>query len=209
MKPLLAVFTVFALLAFPLEAYPRTWTDATGKYKIEAELVEVKGKDVVLKKSNGSTVTVPISKLSKADQEFLAKRSRPKAEPKVEPKTPAGPPKEGQVVKWEGHCLTLSKGFKDSRRLTFEIDGKKWGLKEDVVVVEFRKGQPVDSILGNKKVKFAGKLNGFTTTMSIKVVSGKFVAYDKKVPFITDAVIESRGIPDSGTPKKKRTGRQR
>jgi hypothetical protein len=52
------------------------WTDATGKFQVEAELVEVKGDKVVLKKTNGNTTTVPISRLSQPDQEFVAAREQ-------------------------------------------------------------------------------------------------------------------------------------
>jgi len=47
---------------------PRTWTDATGTYKIEAELVRVADGKVELKKADGTVVSVPLDKLSAADQ---------------------------------------------------------------------------------------------------------------------------------------------
>ncbi|MBM4095099.1 MAG: hypothetical protein FJ276_37690 [Planctomycetes bacterium] len=56
----------------PAQAASRTWTDASGKFKVEAVLLNVNGDNVVLKKKNGNTTTVPISKLSKPDQDFLA-----------------------------------------------------------------------------------------------------------------------------------------
>lgn len=46
----------------------RTWTDATGKFKIEAELVRVADGKVELKKTDGTTISVPLDKLSAADQ---------------------------------------------------------------------------------------------------------------------------------------------
>jgi SLA1 Homology Domain 1 (SHD1) protein len=50
----------------------RTWTDVTGSYKIEAELVEATDAAVTLKrKEDGRIVKVPIEKLSPEDQEFL------------------------------------------------------------------------------------------------------------------------------------------
>jgi hypothetical protein len=44
---------------------------------VEAELVEVKGDKVVLKRSTGSVITVPIARLSKADQEYLQSLGKP------------------------------------------------------------------------------------------------------------------------------------
>lgn len=51
----------------------RTWTDKTGKFKTEAVFVDFKEDSVRLKKKDGSIISVPIEKLSKADQEWLMK----------------------------------------------------------------------------------------------------------------------------------------
>ncbi len=60
------------LLAVAVSASAREWTDNTGTYKTEADLVEVRGTHVVLKKSNGQIISLPIDRLSKSDQEYLA-----------------------------------------------------------------------------------------------------------------------------------------
>lgn len=52
-------------------AAPRAWKDASGKFTIEAEFVAVDGADVVLKKTSGSEIRVPLAKLSDADRKFL------------------------------------------------------------------------------------------------------------------------------------------
>ncbi len=54
---------------------PRYWTDATGKYKTRATLVEVVEGSVRLKKGDGKIVTVPVEKLSQADQKWLEKHA--------------------------------------------------------------------------------------------------------------------------------------
>jgi len=46
----------------------RTWTDASGKFQIEAELVKVEDEQAVLRKADGSIVRVPLSKLSVEDR---------------------------------------------------------------------------------------------------------------------------------------------
>jgi hypothetical protein len=48
----------------------RTWTDASGKFKVEAELLGVQEGKVRLKRPNGKEVTIPIDKLSAADREI-------------------------------------------------------------------------------------------------------------------------------------------
>ncbi len=49
----------------------REWTDNTGKYKMMAELVELLEDEVRLKKEDGSTITIPLTRLSEADRELL------------------------------------------------------------------------------------------------------------------------------------------
>ena len=49
----------------------RTWTDISGQYKIEAELVGSNDGKVQLKKKDGSVIVVSIEKLSQSDQEFV------------------------------------------------------------------------------------------------------------------------------------------
>ena len=64
MLPLLtlcvAAFTVIS------SAEAETWTDNTGKFQIEADFSAVNGKNVVLTKADGTTIEVPINRLSAA-----------------------------------------------------------------------------------------------------------------------------------------------
>jgi hypothetical protein len=75
------MLAVGLLLLAGSPALTRTWTHHTGKFSMEAELVEVKGDEVVLKKSTGSVITVPIARLSKADQEYLQSLGKPAPKP--------------------------------------------------------------------------------------------------------------------------------
>lgn len=52
---------------------PRTWADATGRFKIEATLLRVENGGAVLHRTDGREVTVPVDKLSSADQDYLKK----------------------------------------------------------------------------------------------------------------------------------------
>lgn len=53
----------------------RTWQSANGKFTIRAELIEVSGNSVSLKREDGKIVDVPLSKLSKADQSYVTDRA--------------------------------------------------------------------------------------------------------------------------------------
>lgn len=59
------------LTVFSLPAAAREWTDSTGKYTTDADLVAFNAETVVLKKENRKLVAVPMDKLSTADQLFL------------------------------------------------------------------------------------------------------------------------------------------
>lgn len=53
-------------VGIPASAYPRVtrqWTDATGKHRLEAKLVSATKTEVVLRKKDNTTVTIPLSKL--------------------------------------------------------------------------------------------------------------------------------------------------
>lgn len=51
---------------------PRTWTDRTGKFKIDATLVRVEGDKVVLKRTEGGKeIAVALAKLSEADNKYV------------------------------------------------------------------------------------------------------------------------------------------
>jgi hypothetical protein len=66
-----------AILALPTILIPfagltaREWTDASGKFRVEAELVAVKNGKVFLEKADGSAVSVPLERLSELDRKFL------------------------------------------------------------------------------------------------------------------------------------------
>ena len=53
----------------------RTWSDQTGKFKIQASLVKQDNGNVFLKSTDQRTISVPINQLSDADQTFLKEQS--------------------------------------------------------------------------------------------------------------------------------------
>lgn len=87
--PAIIAIAVFAACVVPLMAERRTWTDKTGKFTVEAELVEVKNEKVVLKKSNGENIAVALDRLSVADRRYLQSLAKPGLQPSVEAGTRA------------------------------------------------------------------------------------------------------------------------
>jgi CubicO group peptidase (beta-lactamase class C family) len=72
MKPLvLAILICGQLVVAARPAWARKWSDANGKFSVEAELVEVKAGKVVLKKAGGAEISVPLARLSQGDRQYL------------------------------------------------------------------------------------------------------------------------------------------
>ena len=74
MKPLPGIMLMFLSLA--LAAPARTWTSASGK-QLEAEYVSQAYGKVTLKSPQGELFSIPLNKLSPADQEYLRTRGLP------------------------------------------------------------------------------------------------------------------------------------
>jgi hypothetical protein len=52
-------------------AQARTWTDSSGRYTLDAELVSADDRTVVLQRADQEMVAIPIEELSDADREYL------------------------------------------------------------------------------------------------------------------------------------------
>ena len=80
-------------------AEPRTWTDATGKFKIQAEFVSEQNGSVTLRQTDGSEVEIPINKLSKPDQDYLKTQRDSPFQPKTaSPFQPRNTPAAGAAA---------------------------------------------------------------------------------------------------------------
>jgi hypothetical protein len=80
---ILAAVVALHVCARTTVAEVRRWTDTTGKFSVDAELVETKPDSVVLKKAGGATITVPIARLSDADREYLKTLAKPAAKSSI------------------------------------------------------------------------------------------------------------------------------
>lgn len=91
MKPLLLAMLICGHLHFSaLKCWARKWSDTSGKFSVEAELVEVQADKVVLRKAGGERVTVPLARLSESDRRHLTSLDKsvalhkgPVADPKI------------------------------------------------------------------------------------------------------------------------------
>lgn len=83
----LAVFLVLASVGVAIDS--RVWTDSTGKFRIEAELVSTSEGLVVLKTKEGKEITLSIERLSEPDQAFLKELALAKKASSKSPLSPA------------------------------------------------------------------------------------------------------------------------
>lgn len=66
-----AIAVLLVAIAAAVTAEERTWSDATGKFSVRAELVEVKDGKAVLRRTDGKQMDVSVDRLSDADQAFI------------------------------------------------------------------------------------------------------------------------------------------
>ena len=74
MNTRLSVTVALMLAVCTADALARKWTDSTGHFSVEAELVQLQDGSVHLKKANGGIIAVALERLSEADQEFVKRQ---------------------------------------------------------------------------------------------------------------------------------------
>lgn len=78
-----AVLSLALGLTFSAQASAqvRTWTDSTGRHKMQAKFVEVADGKVKLEREDGSQFAIDLKKLSEADQKYVAEQASDAASP--------------------------------------------------------------------------------------------------------------------------------
>ncbi len=64
--------TCLSLILWASLAYGRTWSDSTGQFKVEADLIAQNAERVVLKTKKDKLISLDIKQLSEEDQKYLA-----------------------------------------------------------------------------------------------------------------------------------------
>lgn len=76
-----ALWSAILAVALTTDIAAREWTDTTGKFSVEAELVGVTGDSVRLRRNDGRVIEVPIDKLSARDRSYLESLRAAKTSP--------------------------------------------------------------------------------------------------------------------------------
>ena len=137
----LTVLVASLWLATASPGWAREWKDNTGKFSVEAELVRVQEDSVVLKKTDGVVIQVPLSRLSQADLRYLESLSAPdKPAPKqpapVEPGAPAQPEAGPQKVPLPKELEQGSKVTASGQTLKAVLTQIERGTRNPVRVVD-------------------------------------------------------------------------
>ena len=102
----------------------RTWNDATGAFSLEAKFVGVKDGKVMLKKANGKTVAVPLDRLSKEDQVFVAEQTKGQSSATT-PTTPVAR-KARELSHDDGQSAGKSSMAGGGHAVKFKVDGDSY-----------------------------------------------------------------------------------
>lgn len=65
------ILVCLCLAAGALQSADRIWKDASGQNELRAELVRRTGDNILLRREDGTVITVPLSSLSQQDQDFI------------------------------------------------------------------------------------------------------------------------------------------
>lgn len=83
MIPRIVWLALLILVGCQVPAVAREWSDSTGAFKVQAELVAFRNGKVFLEKTDGTVISLPVEKLSAADQAFLKTLDAPRPAPAV------------------------------------------------------------------------------------------------------------------------------
>jgi TolB-like protein len=110
------------------DSAPRIWKTRTGSYSTKATLLKFEDGVVQLEKQDGKVVSLPIEKLSEADQEYVKSRASGAKPADPSPTKPSGGDETSEfLVKSQQLSEEIAKRYK----------GKETGGKAKIAVVEF------------------------------------------------------------------------
>ncbi|MFV1994666.1 MAG: SHD1 domain-containing protein, partial [Verrucomicrobiales bacterium] len=104
----LSLLILIALSAASVLA--RTWTEEGGGRTLEGKLIRVEGDELLLLRGNGTSIRVPVSKLSQADRDYLAEQEKAAADAetaRAELEAKKNAHKSGEMLA-EGDVMELS-----------------------------------------------------------------------------------------------------
>lgn len=113
----------------------RTWTDSTGKYKVEGELQSATATEVQLTQTGGKVVKIPFDKLSAADQAFVqsylkatSEMNDPKNPFKSANSGPFKPVSPSELASGGGDFPMVQPVVKNVKQIVAKLDKHVWNV---------------------------------------------------------------------------------
>ncbi len=117
MKKSAACVVFAASMVLPASLGAKTWNEAGSTRSLEGEYSKTDGDNVVITRPNGTTVKIPLSKLTDEDQQFVAAQA-------TTAKPEAG---AADVFKWETDLEIAKKRAKDEHKtILADFTGSDW-----------------------------------------------------------------------------------
>ena len=148
-------------------ALARKWTDSSGKYTVEAEYVDVKEGKVMLRKSDGTTIAIPLEKLCDADRQYLGSLKSPRLTGdnwKIDNPTLAILPGD-----YEDKTIAIGR-YRSPFRISPQPDGQLVVFKCDLNAVT-EDTQAVDTYCSRREVAFDRADETFRSLFGVKLDS--------------------------------------
>lgn len=147
----------------------RTWTNSTGKFKIEARLLGVEGEIAKLERKDGTVVQIPLTKLSAADRKYIEELEEANPfEPveenpfqpinKSQPKMSRGPRDDDTF----GEAKTVNVNWSRVESLPLMPSSDKWEFKTPIQPAEVSELRP-------RAISIPAKSNFFERTQNLAV----------------------------------------
>lgn len=118
MKTSLPLTTIAALALLAVSAHARTWKEAASERTLEGDYVRTEAGQVTIVRRNGTSVKIPLERLSDEDKKFITEQDAAKA---------ATATAATDVFKWETDFEVAKKRAKDENKdLLLDFTGSDW-----------------------------------------------------------------------------------
>ncbi|MGV3484029.1 MAG: SHD1 domain-containing protein [Planctomycetaceae bacterium] len=173
----------------------RTWKDATGSFSVVATMVAVEGDNVRLKKSDGSVIAVPVSRLSPADQDYIAKQS---SVPGGSPGGASGGPSADFAVDSAVDVLSQKKWYPAK---VLKVEGGRYYIHYDNYSSSWDEWVGPERIRqrGRTAANNAGAENAFATNRVMMTAEEAAKQANDALAAAQAAQVQAMAVPDDGT----------
>jgi thioredoxin-related protein len=117
MRPLPAFVSLIAIALLPAAADARVWKEAGSDRTLEGDFSRKEGDKVVITRANGTSVKVPLSRLSEEDRKFVDEQAAAKD----------APAETADVYKWETDFDAAKQRAKaEKKAMLLDFTGSDW-----------------------------------------------------------------------------------